>query len=870
MNEKLLLGYSPGRRIFLVLLAVLFTPFFVKGQDTLFYQGWEGEPGKNGLHGFEQYNNQTWSQQNVWSRTGVSGVNPAGASTFYVLNPLPPSKQCNDSPFDSCLVSESANFTGANGAHIITGAYASNMNYANLNQNHSGYHTGPFCPYPFGCDGNTAASSVGLYSPKIKLNKSYTQVKVEFWCKVNGELNRDYGSLRYSTKPNAPQPPIPDGVKNMTAPDNYWKTVTYSDGAAAQLADPIYTYEGDTLYSLPMKPQGSTIPGQLQGFVGPKNSPLGGKPVWVKLSYILPAEAAGDTNLRIAFWWNNDNNGWNEQTGFPALTVDDVRVIGYKFSINELSDNFFCPKEKISIPFQLDRKFFNDNISGKDNEFVAHLTDSTGNFIKAKNIGKIDFASLTFDKDLVTGTIVGEIPTNVPQLPIGGYRVKVVAPVSGYESAICPTVITIFPVPQYTLTPKDTSVCPGEKVEFHVEGIADRYHWYRNHVLVGETQVPHWTASDSGTYQVKALINGCISFSNEAFLRYKASPDTRLKIADDQDTVCYLTKIAQIQGGSPAGGVYFWYYEGREPNTGRTEVRGQHFDSYLAGVGIHTIGYEVVNNETGCRDVAYDTIFVADIPFATINNADTATLCKNQNLDLTLSKSAKSILWSTGQSTQSIQVTKSGTYSATLTNEYGCSYTARIVVVDVPPVPQAPTINEVRVGDTQVSGTAVPSPYSKPPSVVNVFVNDKKVATVTVNRKTNTYVAFLTNPLNAGDKVGVQLSYDTDCDGVLTVKDTPSPMTVVVVEEELIDIPTGISPNGDGKNDTWVVVKRIRERFPNADVYIFNRWGSEVYHKEGYDNTFDGKDLPDDTYYYVVDFKTSGQEIRKGYLMIMR
>jgi gliding motility-associated-like protein len=67
-----------------------------------------------------------------------------------------------------------------------------------------------------------------------------------------------------------------------------------------------------------------------------------------------------------------------------------------------------------------------------------------------------------------------------------------------------------------------------------------------------------------------------------------------------------------------------------------------------------------------------------------------------------------------------------------------------------------------------------------------------------------------------------------------------------------------------------VVVKRIRERFPNAEVFIFNRWGSEVYHKEGYDNSFDGKDLPDDTYYYVVDFKSPGQEIRKGYLTIMR
>lgn len=90
----------------------------------------------------------------------------------------------------------------------------------------------------------------------------------------------------------------------------------------------------------------------------------------------------------------------------------------------------------------------------------------------------------------------------------------------------------------------------------------------------------------------------------------------------------------------------------------------------------------------------------------------------------------------------------------------------------------------------------------------------------------------------------------------------------------ILNFPEGISPNGDGKNDTWIITGA--DYFENNHLHIFNRFGTEVYHKEYYTNEFVGKAnvatlggelLPDGTYFYVFD-KNNGEEAVTGYLYI--
>jgi gliding motility-associated-like protein len=78
---------------------------------------------------------------------------------------------------------------------------------------------------------------------------------------------------------------------------------------------------------------------------------------------------------------------------------------------------------------------------------------------------------------------------------------------------------------------------------------------------------------------------------------------------------------------------------------------------------------------------------------------------------------------------------------------------------------------------------------------------------------------------------------------------------VVNVIPDLI-FPTGITPNGDGVNDDWII--DYVDKFPDIEVEVYNRWGEQLFYSKGYpdeerwDGTFKGKDLPVGTYYYLI------------------
>ena len=85
-------------------------------------------------------------------------------------------------------------------------------------------------------------------------------------------------------------------------------------------------------------------------------------------------------------------------------------------------------------------------------------------------------------------------------------------------------------------------------------------------------------------------------------------------------------------------------------------------------------------------------------------------------------------------------------------------------------------------------------------------------------------------------------------------------------------VPNAITPNNDGQNDVW----RIRglQYFPGATITIFDRWGRLIYVSEPdypkpWDGQLNGKTLPMDAYYYVIDLK-NGYELLRGSLTIIQ
>ncbi|MBC9933037.1 Ig-like domain-containing protein [Chitinophaga qingshengii] len=92
-----------------------------------------------------------------------------------------------------------------------------------------------------------------------------------------------------------------------------------------------------------------------------------------------------------------------------------------------------------------------------------------------------------------------------------------------------------------------------------------------------------------------------------------------------------------------------------------------------------------------------------------------------------------------------------------------------------------------------------------------------------------------------------------------------------VVSDFKVDATNILTPNGDGKNDRWVI--RNLDSYPNNEVTIYDRTGRVIFHRRNYSNDWDGTlnghPLAEGTYYYLL--KMDGTDkVAKGFITIIR
>ncbi|MFM7106767.1 MAG: gliding motility-associated C-terminal domain-containing protein, partial [Flavobacteriales bacterium] len=86
-----------------------------------------------------------------------------------------------------------------------------------------------------------------------------------------------------------------------------------------------------------------------------------------------------------------------------------------------------------------------------------------------------------------------------------------------------------------------------------------------------------------------------------------------------------------------------------------------------------------------------------------------------------------------------------------------------------------------------------------------------------------------------------------------------------------ITIPNVFTPNGDGKNESFLGQYDALNSGVDVKLTVFNRWGKVVYENERYKGDWKASDVPDGTYYYTL--KVSGAldpRDTHGYVTILR
>lgn len=182
-----------------------------------------------------------------------------------------------------------------------------------------------------------------------------------------------------------------------------------------------------------------------------------------------------------------------------------------------------------------------------------------------------------------------------------------------------------------------------------------------------------------------------------------------------------------------------------------------------------------------------------------------------------------------------------GNYTVEVTNEYGCTISKTIQVVNAP----LPIITEI------------------------VLKQDAIEVIVDGNGGTLEYSLDGRHWQTSNQFTGIQkgISY------TVYVRENGC-STVSIPDVVYLNLPNFISPNGDGKNDFWEPIGAKTSL--DVRIKIFNRYGKVVYEAEGpnalqWDGTNHGKPLASDSYWYFIEYIDQKAVIKlkyQGYITI--
>jgi gliding motility-associated-like protein len=327
------------------------------------------------------------------------------------------------------------------------------------------------------------------------------------------------------------------------------------------------------------------------------------------------------------------------------------------------------------------------------------------------------------------------------------------------------------------------------------------------------------TVSEQPTAGIANDVLGCDDISNDGFEEFDFSTQDA-SIYNGQSTtdftVTYHTSMVDADTGDNA--LNFPY-----TNTTRSQT-------------IHARIENAAN--TDCYRLSTFNIEVFARP--TIANQGPFTICAGVAETIDAGSGFSSYLWSTGEVTQTIDVSAGGDYTVTVTNSDGCGSNATVTVVES----DVARIVRIDVGQFEVNTntlTAIVTGSGDYEFSLDDFVYQNSP------RFNNLYPGFYT-------------VYIKDKNGCGTVS----------MDAVIIGGPAYFTPNQDGYHDTWQIL--AVETIPNATIYIFDRHGKLMKQisatGQGWDGTYNGNPMPSSDYWYLVEL-ADGRNF-KGHFALKR
>ncbi|MDI5950889.1 gliding motility-associated C-terminal domain-containing protein [Flavobacterium yafengii] len=453
------------------------------------------------------------------------------------------------------------------------------------------------------------------------------------------------------------------------------------------------------------------------------------------------------------------------------------------------------------------------------------------------------------------GTIVPD-----PSLSLVGtitYYAEAVSTTSCVSTSRVAVTLTLNPRPVVPVSGGDQTECTDGTLTQILTATAtgDSVTWYTAAVGGSIVTTPRQVGVGTITYYAESSNGICPSLTRTSvtltIVGVVPNP-----VATDQ-TVCSNGIASQTITATALGNTITWY----------TDLVGGVAVANPTQVGVGTTTYYAESSIGSCLSVSRTRVIltitaIPAIPTAIVTRQPT---CANTTGEITIT-SQSGVEYSVGNGFQDspIFTLPSGNYTVIVRfkNNTTCEISGAARTIN--PVP--PTIQFETIGDCSnkvYTLTANPLSGSYDPNNVSYEWEDKDGNPVGTN----------SNILNVTDVIastpGAQVVFPVAYTLTVTSSSTGCTTTASsTVESIYCDIQKGISPDGNGSNDTFDL--RLMDV---KNLEIFNRYGIKVYNQSDYTDQWNGQsnkgdELPSATYYYVIEFNNG--QTKTGWIYLIR
>ena len=256
----------------------------------------------------------------------------------------------------------------------------------------------------------------------------------------------------------------------------------------------------------------------------------------------------------------------------------------------------------------------------------------------------------------------GQSITVEPTAPKSTYTV--VAYKNGCPSSPASCVITVNAIPNVSITASNTTVCKGDNVTLTAHG-ATSYEWSTG----DKTQSITVPVTSDVTYSVIGKQNGCEGSASQT-IKVATPPSINITSNTGKLSICNGESIVLTATGAAT---YTWSNGlGNTPSITVSPTSDTEYE--VEGMAAN-----------GCKATMKVTVKVYDIPAPVINGA--LEICEGSYTTLSAdAPNAVAWIWSTGATTQKVDIYQAGAYFVKVTGQGGCSNQIDFIVTYKTPV----------------------------------------------------------------------------------------------------------------------------------------------------------------------------------------